>query len=162
MMSRQDVQEVYSIALRLLTMREHCEVELRAKLLQRDCDEIAMDSAIEQLKGYGYLSEARYAEAFLRYRLKKGESLWMAATKARQKGAEETALQAAVDEAAVEFDAYDACRELLHSRDPQGLRKQNERVWQRHARFLRNKGYDSDTILRALNEDMREDLENGE
>jgi regulatory protein len=161
-MSRQDVQEVYSIALRLLTMREHCEVELRAKLLQRDCDEIAMDSAIEQLKGYGYLSEARYAEAFLRYRLKKGESLWMAATKARQKGAEETALQAAVDEAAVEFDAYDACRELLHSRDPQGLRKQNERVWQRHARFLRNKGYDSDTILRALNEDMREDLENGE
>jgi regulatory protein len=161
-MSRQDVQEVYSIALRLLTMREHCEVELRAKLLQRDCDEIAMDSAIEQLKGYGYLSEARYAEAFLRYRLKKGESLWMAATKARQKGAEETALQAAVDEAAVEFDAYDACRELLHSRDPQGLRKQNERVWQRHARFLRNKGYDSDTILRALNEDMHEDLENGE
>ncbi len=161
-MSRQDVQEVYSIALRLLTMREHCEAELRGKLLQRDCDEIAIDSAIELLKGYGYLSEARYAEAFLRYRLKKGESLWMAATKARQKGAEETALQAAVDEAAVGFDASDACRELLHSRDPQGLRKQNERVWQRHARFLRNKGYDNDTILRALNEEVCEDLENGE
>jgi len=161
-MSRQDVQEVYSIALRLLTMREHCEVELRGKLLQRDCDEIAMDSAIEQLKGYGYLSEARYAEAFLRYRLKKGESLWMAAIKARQKGAEETALQVAVDEAEVGFDAYHACSELLHSRDPQCLRKQDERVWQRHARFLRNKGYDSDTILRALNEEMHEDLESGE
>jgi len=160
--SRQDVQEVYGIALRLLTMREHCEVELRAKLAQRDCDEIAIDSAIEQLKGYGYLSEARYAEAFLRYRLKKGESLWMAATKARQKGVDETALQVAVDEAEAVFDAYDACRTLLQSRDPQGLRKHDERVWQRHARFLRNKGYDNDTILRALNEDACEDLENGE
>lgn len=149
-MSRQDVQEVYSIALRLLTMREHCEVELRGKLLQRDCDEIAMDSAIEQLKRYGYLSEARYAEAFLRYRLKKGEALWLAAEKARQKGVDEQALQIAVEEAESGYDNLQSCLSLLNKRDPQQQWRYDQRVWQRQARYLRNKGFDAATILQAL------------
>jgi len=152
-MSRQDVQEVYNIALRLLTMREHCEVELRGKLLQRDCDEIAMDSAIEQLKGYGYLSEARYAEAFLRYRLKKGEALWFAAEKARQKGVDEEALQVAAEEVDSSYDALQSCLSLLNKRDPQQQWRYDQRIWQRQARYLRNKGFDVATILQALNEE---------
>lgn len=152
-MSRQDVQEVYSIALRLLTMREHCEVELRGKLLQRDCDEIAMDSAIEQLKTYGYLSESRYAEAFLRYRLKKGEALWFAAEKARQKGVDEQALQIAVEEAESGYNALQSCLQLLNKRDPQQQWRYDQRVWQRQARYLRNKGFDAAVILQALNQD---------
>jgi len=155
-MARQDVQEVYSIALRLLTMREHCEVELRGKLLQRDCDEIAVDSAIEQLKGYGYLSEMRYAEAFLRYRLKKGEALWFAAEKARQNGVDEHVLHDAVDEAEGEYNALQSCLDVLHKRDPQKQRHCDQRVWQKQARYLRNKGFDSATIVHALN-DKEED-----
>jgi len=150
-MSKQEVQEVYSIALRLLTMREHCEVELRGKLLQRDCDEIAMDSAIEQLKGYGYLSESRYAEAFLRYRLKKGEALWFAAEKARQKGVDEEALQVAVEDAESSYDGLQSCLSLLNKRDPQQQWRYDQRIWQRQARYLRNKGYDAAMILQALN-----------
>lgn len=152
-MARQDVQEVYSIALRLLTMREHCEVELRDKLLQRDCDEIAMDSAIEQLKTYGYLSESRYAEAFLRYRLKKGEALWFAAEKARQKGVDEQALQIAVEEAESGYNALQSCLQLLNKRDPQQQWRYDQRVWQRQARYLRNKGFDAAVILQALNQE---------
>jgi len=152
-MARQDVQEVYSIALRLLTMREHCEVELRGKLLQRDCDEIAMDSAIEQLKTYGYLSETRYAEAFLRYRLKKGEALWFAAEKARQKGVDEQALQIAVEEAESGYNALQSCLQLLNKRDPQQQWRYDQRVWQRQARYLRNKGFDAAVILQALNQE---------
>jgi len=147
-----DVKAAYSTALRMLTRREHCEAEVRQKLEAKGFDEIATDSAIEELKNYGYLSDARFAEAFLRYRTKRGEALWMAAAKARQKGVDEMALQQAVEEAEAGFDALDACRELLNSRDPQRLRQKDERVWQRHARFLRNKGYDAGTILRVLNE----------
>ena len=147
-----DVKAAYSTALRMLTRREHCEAEVRQKLESRGFDEIASDSAIEELKNYGYLSDARFAEAFLRYRLQRGEALWMAAAKARQKGVDESALQQAVEEAESGFDTLEACRELLNSRDPQRLRRNDERVWQRHARFLRNKGYDAATILAALND----------
>ncbi len=147
-----DIKAAYSVALRMLTRREHCEAEVRGKLAQRDFDEIAIDSAIEELKSYGYLSESRYAEAFLRYRMQRGEAPWMAAANARQRGADESALQAALEEAEASFDALEACRELLNSRDPGRLRRDDERVWQRHARFLRNRGYDAATILRVLNE----------
>lgn len=136
----------------MVTRREHCEAEVRQKLETRGFDEITMDTAIEELKSYGYISESRYAEAFLRYRMQRGEAPWMAAVKARQKGVDEQALQAALDEAEASFDASEACRELLNSRDPGRLRRNDERVWQRHARFLRNKGYDAATILAALNE----------
>jgi len=136
----------------MLTRREHCEAEIRRKLEAKGFDEIAVDTAIEELKNYGYLSEFRYAEMFLRSRMQRGEALWMAAAKARQKGVDETALQEAVEEAEAKFDALDSCRELLNSRDPQRLRRKDERVWQRHARFLRNRGYDAATILRAMNE----------
>jgi len=148
-----EVRAAYSAALRMLTRREHCEAELRQKLAAKGFDEIAVDSVVEELKGYGYLNEARYAEMFLRSRMQRGEALWMAAAKARRKGVEESALQMAVEEAEAKFDALEACRELLSSRDPQRLRRKDERVWQRHARFLRNRGYDAATILRALNED---------
>jgi regulatory protein len=148
-----DVKAAYSAALRMLTRREHCEAEVRQKLESRGFDEVAADSAIEELKNYGYLSDLRFAEAFLRYRIQRGEALWMAVARARQKGVDETALQQAQEEAEGGFDALAACRELINSRDPQRLRRNDERVWQRHARFLRNKGYDAATILRALNED---------
>lgn len=146
-----DVKAAYSAALRMLTRREHCEAEVRNKLAQRGFDEIASESAIEELKNYGYLSESRYAKAFLRYRMQRGEAPWMAAVKAARKGVDESALQAALEEAQGSFDAVEACRELLQRRDPGRLRRNDKRVWQRHARFLRNRGYDAATILAALN-----------
>jgi len=152
-----DVQLAYSMALRMLTRREHCAVELQNKLMQRGCDEIAIDSALELLKHYGYLSEARYAEAFLRARMKKGEMPWMAAEKARRKGVEEAALQVAVEEAEGEYDRIQACRDVLKRHDPQGLHRKDEKAWQRQARYLRNKGFDANTILRALNAGRDED-----
>jgi len=148
-----DVKAAYSAALRMLTRREHCEAEVRNKLQQRGFDEIASECAIEELKNYGYLSESRYAEAFLRYRMQRGEAPWMAAVKAGQRGVDETALQAALEEAEASFDATGACRELLQRRDPGRLRRNDKRVWQRHARFLRNRGYNAATILQVLNED---------
>ncbi|MDQ6955184.1 MAG: regulatory protein RecX [Mariprofundaceae bacterium] len=150
-MARQDVQAVYSIALRMLTQREHCEVELRNKLLQRHCDEIAVDSAIEQLKSYNYLSESRFAEAFLQSRIKKGEAPWLAAEKARQKGVDESALQGVLEDIVAEYDGLQACQHVLAKRDPQQQWRYNQRAWQRQARYLRSKGFDAATILEALN-----------
>lgn len=146
-----DVKAAYSAALRLLTQREYCEVELRRKLQGRGIDDIAIDSALEELKGYGYLNELRFAESFLRSRLQRGEALWLAAQKASQKGVDAQALQLARESLSEEFDAWAMSRELIVLRDPQGLRHQDRRVWQRLARFLQNKGFDTDTILRTLN-----------
>jgi len=149
-----DKQELaaYAVAVRVLGRREHCAAELRQKLGLREYSEEVIEPVLARLRHDGYLSEARFAEAFLRMRMKTGESPWLAAQKARQRGVEEGALQDALQVAQEEYDALHTCRKLLARRDPQELRHEDERVWQKQARFLRNKGFDAATIVRALKE----------
>ncbi len=145
-------QAAYAVAIRALGRREHCAAELRQKLRQRDYPDALIAEVLARLQADGYLSETRFAEAFLRMRMAKGESPWLAAKKARQRGVDEAVLQDVLQVLASDFDAFAACCELLARRDPQGLRHDDERVWQRQARFLQNKGFDAATILRVLNE----------
>jgi len=153
-----DKQEMaaYAVAVRALGRREHCAAELRVKLQQRDYPDEVIASVLERLKADGYLSEARFAEAFLRMRLRSGEAPWLAAQKARARGLEEDALQEALQDVQDDFDGFAVCRDLLARRDPQGLRHGDEHVWQRQARFLRNKGFDAATIVRALKEHIQD------
>ncbi len=142
----------FSCAIRLLGQREYCEAEIRNKFRQREYPPDCVERVITCLKDGGYLSEERFATEFLRSRLRKGEAPWLAARKARQKGAKDTVIGEVLGEIETVFDAFSVCRALLDRRDPHGLRFTDDRVWQRHARYLRNKGYDTATILRCLNE----------
>jgi len=147
-----DELAAYHAAVRLLSMREYCRVELTARLHNKGFEGELIAVVCRQLIQDGYLSESRYAEAFLRGRMSRGETPRVAAIKARQKGVDESALQDALADAEAGFDADQACRTMLQRRDPQGLRHDEQRVWQKHARFLQNKGFDAATIVHILNE----------
>jgi len=123
---------------------------MRRRLAGREFEGDVIDWTINQLVQDGYLSEMRFAESYLRSRLKKGEAPWLAAKRAEQKGARSDALQAALAELTEDYDAVQAARDLIEARDAGGLRFEDERVWQRQARFLRNKGFHADIILRVL------------
>jgi len=140
----------YHYAVRLLTHREFCESDMRQRLAGREFEDTVISWTINQLQQDGYLSEMRFAESYLRSRLKKGEAPWLAAKRAEQKGARSDAVQAALAELCEDYNAEQAARELMQTRDPGGLRFDEERVWQRQARFLRNKGFNADIILRVL------------
>ncbi len=142
----------YLAAIRFLSGREHCTAELHCKLANKGFASDCIEAVVERLKQEHYLSEERFAEFFLRSRIKRGEAPWLAAEKARMKGAEHGAVAAALHDIEQGYDAFDACRELLSQRDPGRRYCNDERQWQRQARFLRNKGYDAATILRVLNE----------
>lgn len=153
-----DKQELaaYTVAVQALGRREHCAAELRLKLSQHDIPDAVIATVLARLCEDGYLSEARFAEAFLRMRMRTGETPWLAAQKARQRGVEEGALQDAMQAMQEDYDGLEACRRMLARRDPQGLRHEDESLWQRLARFLRNKGFDAATIVRALKEKHQE------
>ena len=61
-----------SVAVRLLSRREHSAYEIRDKLLKRDFDEAEVEQAIIELQKGGWLSDERYAEAYIRMRQQKG------------------------------------------------------------------------------------------
>jgi len=123
---------------------------MRQRLTGREFEHDVIGWTINQLVQDGYLSEMRFAESFVRSRLKKGEAPWLAAKRAEQKGARSDVVQAALAELCEDYDAEQVAQDLMQARDPGGLRFENERVWQRQARFLRNKGFNADIILRVL------------
>ncbi len=61
-----------SVAVRLLSRREHSAFEIRNKLSQRDFDDAEIEQVIIELQQGGWLSDERFAEAYVRMRQKKG------------------------------------------------------------------------------------------
>ena len=51
-------------ALRLITIKDRTEKELRDKLKEKNFDENTIEEEIEFLSNYGYINDKRYAEHF--------------------------------------------------------------------------------------------------
>lgn len=154
--NEKQARAAYAYALRLLSRREFFTAEMERRLATKGFEEPCIRQVLKRLVDDGYLSEARFAEGFLRMRMARGDTPRLAAMRARQRGVDTTAVEHALYEAEDTFDRLSACRELLSRRDPQGLRHADQRLWQRHARYLKNKGFDAATIIRAIREEAEE------
>jgi len=149
-----DSKGLYGRAIWLLTRQEYCSEQLDQKLRRIATDGALVAPLITQLKQQGYLSEQRFAESYLRSRLQRGDTVKMAALKARQKGVDGDTLRQAV--AAIDIDESAACRRLIHKRDPHNLRFDDRRLWQRHLRYLCSKGYPMNIAMQTM---QQRDLE---
>ena len=65
-------QSAKSTAVRLLSRREHSAFEIRAKLAKREFDNSEIEQAIVELIQGDWLSDERFAEAYIRMRQLKG------------------------------------------------------------------------------------------
>lgn len=65
-------QSAKSVAVRLLSRREHSAFEIRAKLTKREFDNSEIEQAIVELIQGDWLSDERFAEAYIRMRQLKG------------------------------------------------------------------------------------------
>lgn len=73
MVKNNSVQKaVYESALRLLTRREHSQLELSRKLTAKDFEPEIINIVIAQLTEEGWQSDSRFAESFTRHRINQG------------------------------------------------------------------------------------------
>ncbi len=99
-------------ALDLLAMRDHSIQEMRMKLLQREYPEPIIAETIDYLIGKRYLDDARFAEIWIRSRLrKKPESRKMLLAGLMQKGVDSSLAQEALD--AAELDESQITKEAV-------------------------------------------------
>lgn len=70
--SSKEVREIKEICLRLLTRREHSQKELRDKLVQKGFDPSQVHTVINGLAQQNWQSDQRFAESYVRHRIKKG------------------------------------------------------------------------------------------
>ncbi len=128
-----------------LARREHSVLELRRKLAARDFDSAEIDTTLAELQADGLLSDARFAEAFVRGRIRRGQGPLKICLELASRGVAgelATEVLAGEDWAAL---AKAARRKRFGQNPP---REYRERA--RQARFLQQRGFAMEHIQAAL------------
>jgi regulatory protein len=133
-------------AMNLLSRREHSRHELRSKLLKRGFPSSDIDSSLDRLEVEGLLDEARFVEAFTRFRVRRGSGAIKIRHELRERGIADDMIESALvpyreqwmglaqREQAKRFGAL-----------PTDIKAQG-----RQSRFLQNRGFDFEIIRKVL------------
>ena len=137
-------------AMDLLARREHSRAELLEKLQSRFPDNgDSFAGVLDQLVGDGLLNDARFTEAYIRYRRTRGVGPLLIRQELRQKGVDSATLEAALD---LHSEAWvDSLQGLIDKKTrgllpPQADLKARQKLY----RALLAKGYPSAMISRAF------------
>ena len=140
-------------ALCLLARREHSLRELRTKLSSRGYETDEIVRTLDRLAGRDLVSDERFAEAFLRSRLERGQGPLKIRAQLRERGVDAPLVDAVLNEAEVDWDRRAAAARSSRFGEP---RPGNREDMARQARFLRGRGFSEGQVARAvLNETMR-------
>ena len=134
-------------ALDLLARREHSVVELRDKLLVRDFDADAVEAAISRLLEEGLLSDARFADAFMSSRLRKGHGPVRIRAELVKRGVADSLIEPCVD--AADVDWIELAKQVRDKKFG-GQRTTGYREWSRQAKFLQYRGFTTEQVRHVL------------
>jgi len=140
-------RSAYAAALALLAMREHSRQQLAHKLEQREYPNDEISAALQQLIDDDYLSDQRALRAKVASGLRRGHGPVRIRAQLREAGLSSDRPISGDNEAPIDWvEQAKALAERRFGTDAPS----DYKVWARRARFLQARGYDSDTIQRAL------------
>jgi regulatory protein len=131
----------------LLARREHSARELSHKLKSRDYDEVSIQAVIESLIDEGLQSDDRFAEQFTRSRVEKGYGPIRIRQELRERGIADSLISHYLDVNDPEWPRRaQKAREKRFGRGLPGEYREQAR----QARFLQQRGYTSEQIMRII------------
>jgi regulatory protein len=140
-------RSAYAAALALLAAREHSKLQLTRKLVQREYSEEEISAALEALVNDGYLSDERAAAAKVASGLRRGHGPGRIRNDLREAGLSAGKQITADDGVEIDWVAH---ARALAERKFGGVPPADYSEWSKRARFLQARGYDSETIRKAL------------
>ena len=142
-----DPADIRRAAIDLLSRREHCAAEIRAKLIARFGKEAPVEPELERLLADGLLSDARFAEIFVRMHRNKGHGPLRVLRELEQRGVAVALAEVAVDARSRDWhELARAWKERRFGTEPPASAAE----WQRVARQLQQRGFSSDQVRFAL------------
>jgi regulatory protein len=142
-------QTVRKKAMDLLARREHAVAELQQKLSARDYDADIVVEVVEQLVDEGLVSDARFTEAFVRYRANNGYGPRRIQSELRQRGVDEKMQAAYLDVGDSQW--FEQAAQVRCKRFGEAMPEDfKERA--RQARFLQYRGFTSEQIREVLDD----------
>lgn len=138
-------------ALRLLSMREHSRLELARKLAALGTPE-EIDATLNRMVELGLLSDARFAEAWVRSKARRFGTMRLRHDLARRGIDPELIAHALASECA--DDEIERARAVWQSKF--GRPADDRREWAKQARFLQGRGFSTSVISKLLKENPDE------
>lgn len=136
-------------AMGLLMRREHAVAELQKKLNAKDYDVDIVSEVVEQLAKEGLVSDARFTEAFVRYRRNNGRGPQRIQSELRERGVNEKIQDSFLDIGDPQW--FEQAAQVRSKRFGDELPDDfKERA--RQARFLQYRGFTSDQIREVLDD----------
>ncbi len=137
-----------SIAVRLLSRREHSAFEIRDKLKQRDFAEEEISKTITELQEGGWLSDERYTEAYVRMRQQKGFGPIRISIELNERGVKESIVDCFL-QPGDESWRLTLERQYAKKYKHKEIEDYNDKA--KRIRFLQYRGFPLDMIYRAVN-----------
>ena len=136
-----------SVAVRLLSRREHSAFEIRDKLLKRDFEESEIEQAITELQQGGWLSDERYAEAYIRMRQLKGFGPVRIAMELNERGVKESIVD---DYLHAGDESWQQTLEQQYRKKYKNKSIEDYNDKAKRIRFLQYRGFTLDLIYRVV------------
>jgi len=136
-----------SVAVRLLSRREHSAFEIRDKLAKRDFADDEITQTIEELIAGGWLSDERFAEAYIRMRQTKGFGPIRIAIELHERGVEEIIVETYLhaDDAVWSQTVSEQYRKKYKNKAIEDYNDKAKRI-----RFLQYRGFPLDVIYQVV------------
>jgi len=135
------------VGMDFLARREHSEQELRQKLAARAEDADEVEEVLRQLKEERLLSDERFTEAYVHHRFGAGIGPVKIRYELRQKGVDESLVDAFLEPLADEWD--DLMRQQ-RARKYGAAIPQDYSARMKQARFLQNRGFSPESVMRLF------------
>ncbi len=146
---RDELDVARETAVRLLARREHSTDELRRKLKRRGYGQTTIDEVVSRLSKAESVSDARFAESFVRVRSERGQGPLRIRAELRDRGVTDVLVEEVLTTTS-EFWLERANR--ARTKRFGAAVPATRDAWNRQARFLAQRGFPADLIYRALGE----------
>lgn len=146
--AQDDLKQAKLKALNLLTDMDRTETQLRQKLKQKSYDDDVVEQAIEYVKSFGYIDDAKYARRFVENR-KKTKSRQEISAMLSQKGLSREIITEALEICYRSEDAVEAIRYLVekkHYSPEESTEKEKKKIYD----YLLRKGFYYEDIRQVI------------
>ncbi|HED12202.1 MAG TPA: regulatory protein RecX [Gammaproteobacteria bacterium] len=126
--------------MRLLARREHAVGELQQKLVSRGYPSSEVTAALQQLQQQGLLSDRRFTETYVHYRVQRGDGPLKLRRELELRGVSANIFEPQLEQ--VDWSAV----LLQHWQRRFSTPASNYREWARQARHLQSRGFSSEQI----------------
>ena len=131
----------YAVALKMLTRREHSQLELSNKLQLKGFDDIDIKHSINLLIEQKYQSDERFSEAFILMRYNQGKGPIKISSELKKRGIESFNL--------FNYDWFELAKEVREKKFGQNL-SLDYKTQAKQKRFLKSRGFDFDQINKTF------------